>query len=349
MSEKLKVVHYLNQFYGGYGGEDTADMNVVVKEEVVGPGMLLKQKLGDDYEIVATIMCGDNYSSENLDSVSKEIVNITKKYDADIFIAGPGFNAGRYGMACGGFTAAVTEKLKIPAVTALYVENPGTDLFKNRCYILPTQNSGKNMRNAIKEVVSFVKKLVADEVVVGDSEEFFGIGPAVEIDYSIPASTRGIDMLLNKYYGKKIQTEVIMPNREEIPVPLLEKPLSEAKIAVVTDGGLVPKGNPDNQVPTNSTTYRKYDFGDVKSLDYEDYQVSHQGYNNEFILEDPNRLVPIDALVSLKEEGVIGDIHHMFYSTAGVMTGKDVCKEFGIGIAEELKNNNVDAVILTST
>ena len=36
---------------------------------------------------------------------------------------------------CGAATAAVTEQVKIPAVTALYAENSGTDLYKDRAHI----------------------------------------------------------------------------------------------------------------------------------------------------------------------------------------------------------------------
>ena len=40
MSKKLRIVHYINQFYGQYGGEDTAGMGIVVKDCAVGPGLL---------------------------------------------------------------------------------------------------------------------------------------------------------------------------------------------------------------------------------------------------------------------------------------------------------------------
>ena len=42
-------------------------------------------------------------------------------------------------------------------------------------------------------------------------------------------------MLLDKYFHRNFKTEVMMPNHEEIPVPVLDKPLKEAKIALVTD------------------------------------------------------------------------------------------------------------------
>lgn len=348
--DKVRVIHYINQFYGGYGGEDTASMGIVVKEEAVGPGLLLKDLLGKDYEIVATIICGDNYIAENIDSVCSEFVNIVKKYNVDLFVAGPGFNAGRYGVGCGAATAAITENVKIPAVTALYVENPGTDLYKDRCYILKTENNASKMRNAMKTLVTFAKRLVeGDQIGDGNKEEYHGLGPAIEIDYTIPASTRGLNMLLDKYNNRHFQTEVIMPSHEDIPIPLLNKPINEIKLALVTDGGLVPKGNPDKMVPTNSKFYKCYSFDGVNKLEASNYEVSHQGYNNEFVLNDPNRLVPVDAVIKLKNKGKIGDILHSYYTTAGVMTPKEVGKKFGQDIAKDLKDNNVDAVILTST
>ena len=42
MAEKIRVIHYINQFYAGMGGEDTASVGISVKEEPVGPGLLLK-------------------------------------------------------------------------------------------------------------------------------------------------------------------------------------------------------------------------------------------------------------------------------------------------------------------
>lgn len=98
MGEKIKVVHYINQFYGGYGGEDTASMGIEVKEGPLDRDLPL-QNLGDEYEIVATFICGDNYIAENTDAVCEELAKVIEKYQAQLFVAGPGFNAGRYGLA----------------------------------------------------------------------------------------------------------------------------------------------------------------------------------------------------------------------------------------------------------
>ena len=57
----FRVVHYINQFYAGIGGEEKADHKPEIREAVVGPGTALKAALGSEAEIVATVICGDSY------------------------------------------------------------------------------------------------------------------------------------------------------------------------------------------------------------------------------------------------------------------------------------------------
>ena len=117
--EKKRVVHYINQFYAGMGGEDTASVGLSVHPGPMGPGTLLAKCLGDDYEVVETIVCGDNTIAEKPDEILPEVVDAVRDAKADLFVAGPGFNAGRYGLGCGSTVAAVTEKLDIPAFAAV--------------------------------------------------------------------------------------------------------------------------------------------------------------------------------------------------------------------------------------
>ena len=77
--------------------------------------------------------------------------------------------------------------------------------------------------------------------------------------------------------------------------------------------------------------------------------MRHQGYDNSCILEDPNRLVPVDVLRQFEAEGIIGELDERFFTTAGIMTTLENGKKFGKEIAEILKNDEVDAAILTST
>lgn len=350
MTKKLRVVHYINQFYAQFGGEDTAGMGIVVKEEAMGPGLLINKFLGDAGEIVGTICCGDNFIAENLEAVTAQVVEKIAAFQPDLFIAGPGFNAGRYGLACGSVTAAVRKQLKIPAVTGLFEENPGAELYSGLCYIIGTENNARHMAKAVKDVTDFALKLASGaEIGTAKEEGYLGTGPVRNINYHISGPTRAINMALDKFFGRKFVTEVPMPQREILPASKLQKPLRQCKIALVTDGGLVPLGNPDRMVPVNSVKFAVYPIAGKERLDPKEYEVKHQGYDNSYVLADPNRLVPVDAMRDLEKKGVIGKLADWFYTTAGVMTTLENGKKFGKGIAELLKKDGVDAVILTST
>ena len=54
-------------------------------------------------------------------------------------------------------------KLHIPAVTAMYEENPGTDMFKKDVYILETSDSAAGMRKALPKLAKFATKLAKGE------------------------------------------------------------------------------------------------------------------------------------------------------------------------------------------
>lgn len=157
---KIKVVHYINQFFAQIGGEEKADYPAELRVgEIVGPGQALTQQFGEEAEIIATIVCGDSYFNENLDKAKADILEMVKSQNPDIFIAGPAFNAGRYGVACGTICDAVQEELGIPAVTGMYVENPGADMFKNKVYTVSTKNSAAGMRDAVKKLAPLALKI----------------------------------------------------------------------------------------------------------------------------------------------------------------------------------------------
>ena len=168
---KYKVVHYINQFFAGIGGEEKADIQPEVRESVIGPGMALAKELGEDYEIVATVICGDNYFGENLDEATDTIIEMVKKYEPDVFVAGPAFNAGRYGVACGTICKAVEERLGVPVITAQYEENPGVDMFRKDVIIVKTGDSSASMRKVVPVLANLVKKLATGEEILGPSIE----------------------------------------------------------------------------------------------------------------------------------------------------------------------------------
>jgi betaine reductase len=80
MSDEVRIVHYLNQFFGGVGGEQEAGIPARFIEGPLGPGKPLEAALGGNGRIVGTIVAGDNYVTENADSSTKvaEIVEMIR-------------------------------------------------------------------------------------------------------------------------------------------------------------------------------------------------------------------------------------------------------------------------------
>lgn len=169
------------------------------------------------------------------------------------------------------------------------------------------------------------------------------------INYQKPAPERCLDMLLAKYRGEHYQSEVLMESMDRSCIPHLKCQLKDAVILVVTDGGLVPKGNPDRIPSTNAGCFGVYSIEEKERLKKEEYEVCHQGYDNRYVEEDPNRLVPVDALRELERCGGIGRLYDSFISTTGVMTSAEKSIRLGRRIASYVLNNHpVDAVIITS-
>ena len=348
---KIKVVHYINQFFANIGGEEKADYPAELRVgEKIGPGLALTQQFGEEAEIVATIVCGDSYFNENLEKAKAEILEMVKGQNADLFIAGPAFNAGRYGVACGTVCDMVQEELGIPAVTGMYVENPGADMFKNKVYTVPTKNSAAGMRDAVKKLAPLALKLAKGEKIGASCEDnYMPNGIRVNLFEEKRGSKRAVEMLLKKIAGKPFVTEFPMPTFDKVaPNPAI-KDLSKATIALCTSGGIVQKGNPDHIESSNATRYGEYDITGVNDLTEETYETAHGGYDPVYANEDADRVLPVDVMREFEREGVIGKLHNKFYTTVGNGTAVLSSKAFADEYAQKLIADGVDAVIMTST
>ncbi len=194
------------------------------------------------------------------------------------------------------------------------------------------------------------RKLLAGEPLGRpETEGYFPRGQVVLEMAEHTAARRAVDMLLAKLAGAPFQSEIRLPKFPTTPAPPPVPDLSRAVVALVTDGGLVPKGNPDQVEPRAATKFGVYPIGAADTLDAAQYDVTHSGYDNTSVRQDPNRLVPVDVARELEREGRIGRLHDHFISTTGVGTPLDRGRQLGRDIAAHLKGAGVEAVILTST
>lgn len=168
------------------------------------------------------------------------------------------------------------------------------------------------------------------------------------INYSVPAPERCLNMLLAKYQNQHFQTEVMMTPSIQKERAHLKCPLQQATLLCITDGGLVPSRNPDRIPSTSADRFGIYSIRNLTSLSSEDYEVSHQGYDNSFVEEDPNRMLPLDALRLLEKKRRIKKIYPYFLSTTGVMMSQHKSQKVAAQIAQYVITHGIDAVLITS-
>ena len=348
---KIKIVHYINQFFANVGGEEKADFPAEVRRgEVVGPGLAFQQHFGEEAQIIGTIVCGDSYFNENLEKAKAEILEMVKELAPDVFVAGPAFNAGRYGVACGTVAKMVQDELGIPAVSGMYLENPGADMFKKDVYIIETKSSAAGMRAAVSKMAPLALKLARKEAIGASIEEgYLPNGIRKNFFDEKRGSARAVEMLIKKLAGKPFVTEYPMPSFDRVEANPAIEDITKAKVALVTSGGIVPKGNPDHIESSNASRYGEYNIDGVMNLTEATYETAHGGYDPVYANEDADRVLPVDVLRDLEKEGKIGKLHEFFYTTVGNGTAVASSKAFAEDFSQKLLSAGVDAVILTST
>ncbi len=346
----MRVVHYLNQFFGGIGAEEQAGVGLEIREGAVGPGKLLEQLLGESTEIVMTLVCGDNYAVEHEEELVASVLEKVRGAGADLFVAGPCFEAGRYGMAAGALCVAVQSELGISVITGMSEENPGVDLYRDALYIIDSGTNAARMRDALAKMANLGRKLVNKSAIGLPPEEgYLRRGWLRDQVVEQTAARRLIDMLVAKVRGEPFESEMLPTSFQPVPMPSAVKDLSKAKVMLITDGGLVPKGNPDKIYGTAATRWGAYSIEGRDDLRGEEYEISHGGYDARFVQEDPDRLVPLDAMREMEKSGVIGKLHDEFISTSGRSNPLSNTRRLGREMAEKAKQEGIDAVILTST
>lgn len=349
MSNKFKVLYYVNQFFGQVGGEDKAGMEPEYKKETVGPALGFQGLLGEEGEVVGTLICGDNYFNENKEKALEYILKVAKEEKPDIVVAGPAFNAGRYGMACAGVVSAIVEELDIPAVTGMYIENPGVDPAKESAIVVEVSDSAAGMRQALPKMAAIVKKLMSgEELGMPDEEGYIPQGKRLTVFSDKRGSKRAVEMLLARLNDEPFETELPMSVFDTVEPAAAIKDLTKATIALVTTGGMVPLGNPDRIQSSSAQMWGKYDVSERDGLVGE-YCTIHGGFDPVYANEIPDRVAPLDMLKELKKEGVIGDVFKYFYTTTGTGTSVGNSVIFGQEIGKELSEAGVDGVIMTST
>ncbi len=346
----IRVVHYLNQFFAGVGGEKKADIAPAVRRGPVGPGVPLQAALGDAGSIVATVYCGDDYASTNAERALDEIVKLVADQGPHVVVTGPAFASGRYGVVCGAVARAVQERLQIPAVAAMSAENPGVELHRRAVPIIPTGDSPARTAQVVAAMARLVLHLVLGEPL--DGQEAGGLRPQgirKNVLHERVAAERVVDLLLAKLGGETYTSEIPFPRVEPPSVARPLGDLARATIALVSSGGVVPRGNPDRIEARRASRWSKFPIAGLDDLTSSHFECIHGGFDNALVAEDPDRVLPVDVMRELEREKVIGRLYEYCYTTVGAGAPIERAARFGREIGEELLAAGVEAVILTAT
>lgn len=342
-----RVLYYLNQFFGQIGGEDQAHVAPSYNKDAVGPAQALAEMVQDVAESAGTIICGDNFFNENGEEAEAFLKKVYEEQNPDLVVAGPAFNAGRYGMACAG-VAKFFDELGVPVVSGMYEENPGLDIAKAHAYVVATGDSAGQMRKALPPMASLVKKVLSGETPRPQEDDYFAQGKRLTEITEKTGSIRAIEMLLKRLKDEPFETELPMPTFDMVePAPPIAD-MKKAVIALVTSGGIVPLGNPDHIQSASAQKWGKYDIADAMDIET-GFCTIHGGYDPVYANESPDRVLPVDALKKMAANGEIGGVYKYFYTTTGTGTAVGNSIQFGSEIGKELKEAGVDGVILTST
>ncbi|MBV9141809.1 MAG: glycine/betaine/sarcosine/D-proline family reductase selenoprotein B [Pseudonocardiales bacterium] len=341
----MRIVHYVNQFYAGLGGEEAAGIGPRVLEGTVGPGRLLAHLLGDAHQIVATIVCGDDYAASTA-TAAPELLGMAQDAGAELLVAGPAFGSGRYGLACARLVAAA-HAAGLPALAAMHPDNPGiTDA--GAVPVVAAGATSRQMRPTLQTVAAAIAKLAtgaALTVADGRVARAARIGRLVEQR----AAARAVELVLRRLAGERELTEVPVGGFDAVvPSAPIDKAAS-ATVALVTEAAVVPAGNPDRLESARATRWLRYPIEGIDSLAAGEWESVDGGFATTAANADPNRLLPLDAARTLEREGAIGRLHTEFLVTVGNGTQVATARRFGVEWAAELRKAGVQAAILTAT
>ena len=184
----------------------------------------------------------------------------------------------------------------------MYPENPGVDMYRKGIYIVETSDSARGIKDAVPAMAKLIMKLLRAEPVGSPADEgYIERGVRVNCFQDKIGAERAVDMLVKKLKGEEFRTEYPMPVFDRVAPAEPIKDMKNAVIALVTSGGIVPKGNPDHIEASSATKYGTYSIAGVQSADEVAYATAHGGYDPTYANTDPNRVLPIDVLRRWKE------------------------------------------------
>lgn len=135
---------------------------------------------------------------------------------------------------------------------------------------------------------------------------------------------------------------------QPVPCAPLARPLSEARVALVTTAGLRTPEQPDfnHKIKLGDISYREI----PNTIETRTLIESHrsQAFDHSGVAADRNLAFPLDRFRELEARGEIGRLNHRHFSFMGSIIGpRKLIDETAPAVARMLREDKVDAVFLT--
>jgi D-proline reductase (dithiol) PrdB len=160
-------------------------------------------------------------------------------------------------------------------------------------------------------------------------------------------SFRWLPPSLKGYYAN-----MAVPPYDDVPWTPLAKPLREARVALVTTGGINVRGaeapfdyEREKRNPTwGDPTYRTL----PRDLRQDQVQAGHLHINNDDIERDVDCIFPVHRMLELEAASEIGSLAESNYSFMGYQPDTtEWTQRYAPEVAGRMKDEQVDAVLLT--
>ncbi len=233
----------------------------------MGAARALQGALGGDAEIVATLICGDNFFHDERERARHAVREALRSAPSRRRGGRAGLRSGPLRHRVCARCAGLADAEGLPAVTAMHPSNPGVLMHGREVLVVPTAASAAGMQEALGPLVRLALKLARGEALgTAESEGYLSRGIRRVGSRPEPGYRRAVDMLLAKLNGRPYVSEIPYQAPAMVqPAPPVAD-LGRASVALVTTGGLVPKGNPDGQTSGNAQKYFRYPIDQLQSL-----------------------------------------------------------------------------------
>ena len=222
----IKVLHYLNQFFAGIGGEEKAGQEALFLPHAVGVGSVIENALKAHGVEYATVVCGDNYFHE----AEAEALRAIRLIDQTSFARTFSLPARRLtpagtvspALSCAVSCATTGAFRRSPAMDE---NNPGTQEIGRHVFVVQTGASTASMAETLKRYSLLIEKLLAqDAAAVENFRAEYCLAASRAASRSKPNKpdyVRAADLLLAKLNGQTYASEIPQIETEAHAIPNL--------------------------------------------------------------------------------------------------------------------------------